>query len=119
MAFDEVLAGRIRAALSFADGITEKRMFGGCGFLLDGHMVAAAGSGGVMLLRVDPARGPGLVNGSTVRLFRMNGREMAGWLGLEPEAVGSEADLRAWLDLALEFVRTLPPKDAAPPVSSR
>lgn len=110
MAYDEELAGRIRAALSFSAGITEKRMFGGCGFLLDGHMVAGASSGGGMMLRLDPEEGAGLVDGAAVRPFRMKGREMTGWLSIEPEAVGSEAELRAWLDRGLAFVRTLPPK---------
>ena len=38
MALDDELAGRLRAALSFEAGVTEKRMFGGCAFLLDGHL---------------------------------------------------------------------------------
>lgn len=44
MAYDEGLALRIRHALADQAGLTEKAMFGGLGFLLDGHMVAAAGS---------------------------------------------------------------------------
>jgi len=110
MAYDEELAGRIRAALSFTDGVTEKRMFGGLGFMVHGHMVAAASSNGAMMLRLDPAQGPGLVNGDTVRFFRMNGREMGGWLHLEQSAVADETALRAWLDRGLFYVATLPPK---------
>lgn len=110
MAYDEELAGRIRAALSFTDGVTEKRMFGGLGFMVNGHMVAAASRSGGLMLRLDPAAGRTLVNGDTVRYFRMNGREMGGWLCLEQAAIDGEAALTAWLERGLAHVRTLPPK---------
>ena len=35
MAFNEALAARIRLALARRKGITEKKMFGGIGFLLN------------------------------------------------------------------------------------
>jgi len=38
MAFDESLAIRVRNALARRKGITEKKMFGGLGFLLKGNM---------------------------------------------------------------------------------
>ena len=38
MAFDESLAARIRGILAQRKGVEEKRMFGGVGFLLHGHM---------------------------------------------------------------------------------
>ena len=36
MAFDEAVAGRVRDVLGEQQGITEKKMFGGIAFLLDG-----------------------------------------------------------------------------------
>jgi TfoX/Sxy family transcriptional regulator of competence genes len=112
MAYDEELAGRIRAALSFTEGVTERRMFGGLGFMVNGHMVAAASRSGGLMLRLDPTAGPALVNGDTVRYFRMNGREMGGWLYLEPSAIDGEPELTAWLERGLAHVGTLPPKEA-------
>ncbi len=110
MAYDEELAGRLRAALSFIEGVTEKRMFGGLGFMVDGNMVAAASSDGGMMLRVDPARGADLVDGNAVRHVRMHGRDMAGWLSLDPTVVGDEQELSAWLRHGLSYVATLPAK---------
>jgi TfoX/Sxy family transcriptional regulator of competence genes len=110
MAYDEELAGRLRAALSFTDGVSERRMFGGHGFMVHGHMVAAASSSGGLMLRVDPAEGPGLCDGSGVRPFRMNGRDLDGWLHLEPDAVADTASLEAWLGRGLAYVVSLPPK---------
>ena len=41
MAYDETLAGRIRAAVTGLTGnVTERKMFGGLAFLLNGHMFA-------------------------------------------------------------------------------
>ena len=54
MAYDEDLSDRIRVAIQREDGVTEKRMFGGLAFLVDGNMAVAASSQGGLLLRVDP-----------------------------------------------------------------
>ena len=56
MTYDRELADRLRAALSTEPGVTEKAMFGGLAFLVDGAMaVAASGKGGLMV-RCDPDR---------------------------------------------------------------
>ena len=108
MPYDEELAGRLRAALSFEPDITEKRMFGGCAFLAGGHLAAAAASSGQLMVRVDPRLTPGLVDGRLVRRFRMNGRELDGWLLVEQQALPDEAGLRRWLELGLAHARSLP-----------
>jgi hypothetical protein len=38
MACDEDLANRIRGLIASEDGCTEQQMFGGVGFMIDGHM---------------------------------------------------------------------------------
>lgn len=110
MGYDLELAGRMRAALSFEPDVTEKRMFGGCAFLLAGNMLGAASGRGGLMLRVDPAVGAGLLDGEQVRRFEMNGRELDGWLHIDETLVETEAGLREWLGHALAFVRTLPAK---------
>ncbi len=110
MAYDLELAGRIRAALSFEPGVTEKRMFGGCAFLLAGRLLVAASGRGGLMLRVDPAVGSSLIDPPLVRPFDMNGRQMSGWLHVDDTMVETEDDLRDWLGHALDFVRTLPQK---------
>ena len=55
MAYDEDLADRIRALIPDPDGITERKMFGGHAFMLNGNMAVAASGQGGLLLRVDPA----------------------------------------------------------------
>ncbi|MFT4108002.1 TfoX/Sxy family protein [Propionicimonas sp.] len=110
MAFDAELAGRIRAALSFVDGVTEQRMFGGIGFMVDGHLTAAASSRGGLMLRIDPALASELVDGRSVQPFRMRGRDLAGWVLVALDAVDDDADLHGWIARARAYVATLPPK---------
>jgi TfoX/Sxy family transcriptional regulator of competence genes len=110
MAYDEEFADRIREVVQGEPGLSEKRMFGGLAFLVNGNMaVSASGQGGV-LLRVDPATTGSLVDGQHVRRFEMRGRKMDGWLHLDAEAVGADEELRRWVDQGLAYARSLPPK---------
>jgi hypothetical protein len=110
MAYDKELAARLRAALSFEKGITEKAMFGGLAFLLDGNMVVAASGQGGLMLRVDPAGGSSLRERKGVHPMVMNGLEAGGWLRVDDEVADTEDALRGWLEHALVYVRTLPAK---------
>lgn len=109
MAYDEHLAARIRAVLAQEPGVTERAMFGGLGFMIDGHMAVAAGSGGDMMVRVDPAGSHALL-GAGVSAMVMRGKEMAGWLLADEKAVATDADLARIVGWGLAYVRTLPPK---------
>jgi len=44
----------------------------------------------------------------------MTGRPMEGFIAVDGQAVTSEAALKVWVDLAVSFVKTLPPKTAKP-----
>ena len=110
MAYDEELADRIRELVEGEPGLTEKRMFGGLAFLVDGNMAVAASSNGGLLLRVDPRDTEALVQQDEVDRFVMRGRSMDGWLDVRSDAVPTEAALRAWVVRGLTYARTLPPK---------
>ena len=110
MAYDEHLADRIREAVDGEPGLSEKRMFGGLAFLVHGNMAVAASSQGGVLLRVDPARSAALLEHDHVEPMVMRGRAMDGWLHLGPQAVKTDADLRRWVDVGVDFARSLPPK---------
>ncbi|MDO9355406.1 MAG: TfoX/Sxy family protein [Solirubrobacteraceae bacterium] len=110
MAYDEELAFRIMGAVDGIDGLTTKKMFGGLGFLVDGHMaVAVSGKGGLMV-RIDPSHAKALVAREGVERMVMGGRSTDGWLRVTEDAVDAEGDLREWVDRGLAFVATLPPK---------
>lgn len=111
MAYDLELAARLRAALSFEDGITEKAMFGGLAFLSRGNMVVAASGRGGLMLRVDPAGHDAQLSREGVHPMVMNGRSAKGWLRVDEAVADTEDSLRGWLELALRYVRTLPAKE--------
>jgi hypothetical protein len=110
VAYDEMLAERLREQLVGEAGLSEKKMFGGLAFLINGNMAVSASGQGGMLLRVDPARTDALINEPHVRRFEMRGREMDGWLRVDPKAVESDAELRRWVAHGVEYARSLPAK---------
>ncbi len=114
MAYDEVLAARIREAvtdLAAGEPVEEKKMFGGLAFLLGGHMaVAASGQGGLMV-RVEPSETDALLEEPGAAPFEMGGRgAMAGWLRVTSDAVTDDEALSRWVDRGVAHARTLPPK---------
>jgi hypothetical protein len=110
MAYDAELAERLRELLAGEPTVREMRMFGGLAFLVTGHMAVAASGGGGLLLRCDPERTDDHVSQPHVHRFEMRGREMAGWLRVDREAVADDAALGRWVDVGLAYVRSLPPK---------
>jgi TfoX/Sxy family transcriptional regulator of competence genes len=110
MAYDEELAGRIRELVVREPGLTERRMFGGLAFLINGNMaVAASGQGGLML-RVDPGEGPRLVQSSNAVPMVMRGRELAGWLRVDAQAVVDDSELARWVAIGVAYARSLAAK---------
>jgi TfoX/Sxy family transcriptional regulator of competence genes len=109
MAYDEGLAERVRDVIPKA---TEKRMFGGVGWMERGNMVA-----GVMkdelLVRVKPEETDRWLKQPGARRFDMGPVKAAapkGWILVSPEAVAEEPELKEWIERSQAFVRTLPAK---------
>ena len=82
----------------------EVRMFGGTSFMVDDRMVAAARSGGNLLLHVDPEDNERLLSEPGAGPAYMGAdREMGpGWITVHPDALRGEK-LRKWLEPALAF----------------
>lgn len=109
MTYDVELADRVRHVVRAEPGLTERRMFGGLAFLVDGHLAVSASGEGGLLLRVDPARTEALVDEPLVGRFRMRGREMEGWLRVDAAAVADDDDLRRWVAHGVTSARSLGP----------
>src|SRR5664280_35273 len=109
MAYDIDLAERIRAVVQTEPGLTEKSMFGGLAFLIDGNMAVSASSRGGLLLRVDPAKTESLASEPHVGRFEMRGREMDGWLRVDAGAVEGDDDLLRWVSHGVIYARSLRP----------
>jgi len=110
VAYDEELADRIRELMAGESGLTEQKMFGGLAFLIGGNMAVAASSEGGALVRVDPAQSDTLVAETNARIMEMRGRQMQGWLRVDPEDLRTEAQLAKWVELGTAYARSLPAK---------
>jgi len=110
MPFDEMLALRIRTMLGPLPGLEEKKMFGGVGFLLNGNMACGVHKND-FIVRVGAANYAEALSQPHTRVFDLTGRPMAGWVMVEPEGCGTEAELKAWVEDGLEFARLLPMKE--------
>jgi TfoX/Sxy family transcriptional regulator of competence genes len=110
VAYEEELVVRIREMLGDDAALTEKRMFGGLAFLINGNMSVSASSRGGLLLRVDPDQTDALVDEPHAERMVMRGRPMDGWLRIATEGVQSAVDLRRWVDRGVGYARTLQPK---------
>ena len=110
MAYDEELADRIRELLA-GEQVSEKAMFGGLAFLLNGNMsVSASGQGG-LLVRVDPDEMVALLAEPGAEEFEMGSRgPMKGWLRVRPDALDDERVLTQWVRRGVTYARSLPPK---------
>lgn len=110
MSYDEDLGDRLRVALGGTAGLSEKKMFGGLGFLVHGNLAISASGQGGLLVRCEPARTAELVDEPAVRRFEMRGRQMEGWLHVQAAVVDTEAQLRHWVRIGVDFASALPPK---------
>ena len=110
MAYDEDLADRIRQIVQAEPGLSEKRMFGGLAFLINGNMAVSASSHGGLLLRVDPAKTGALVERREASRFEMRGREMAGWLRIDVVGLATKRQLESWVSRGVSYARSLPAK---------
>ncbi|MDZ5622327.1 TfoX/Sxy family protein [Nocardioides bizhenqiangii] len=110
MAYDEALADRVRALLDGAPLLTEKKMFGGLGFMVGGNMAVAASGQGGLLVRVDPAEGDHLLATTAARPMEMRGREMSGWLRVDSDDLASDDALEEWVQRGASYAGSLPAK---------
>jgi TfoX/Sxy family transcriptional regulator of competence genes len=108
MALDEDLAKRMRAVLAGTGAVTEVRMFGGLCFMLNGNMVAGTSRRG-LLVRVGKDQHAHALARPDAKPMEMSGRPMEGYIFVDPPPHDERA-LRDWLEIAVAFVKTLPPK---------
>lgn len=108
VAYDEELADRVRESIQGVAGLSERRMFGGLAFLVDGHLALSASSQGGLLVRVDPAQSSTLVGEPHVSRFTMRGREMDGWLHVDPAALENDEELADWVARGVACARSSP-----------
>jgi hypothetical protein len=109
MAYDEALAGRVRAALADRTNVSERAMFGGLAFMVGGHMACGVVKDELMLSLGAAAAEEALALPG-VRPMDFTGRPMRGKVFVGPEAVATASAVKAWVDRAAAHASSLPPR---------
>lgn len=109
MAFDEALADRIRKGLGRKKGITERKMFGGIGFLLNGNLLVGVWKNS-LCVRLNPDETEEALTEPFVKRFDITGRPMKGWVLVESGGIEENEQLKDWIGRAVKFVGKLPKK---------
>ncbi|MET3600632.1 TfoX/Sxy family protein [Martelella mangrovi] len=113
MAIDEALAARLRHRLEGLEGVSEKKMFGGLCFMVNGHMVAAASRSkageGRFLFRVGKDNAEAAARLGKPEPMIHGGRRMSGFYYLDADDC-ADPIFDEWVSIALENAFSLPPK---------
>jgi TfoX N-terminal domain len=109
MPYDEELAERVRDAISMRDGLGERQMFGGIGFMLGGNMACGV-IGEDLIVRLSPADAEHALAEEHARPFDFTGRPMKGWIFVGPGGTESDEALADWVDAGAAFAASLPAK---------
>jgi hypothetical protein len=108
MAYDELLAGRVRDHLREVADPTEKKMFGGIAFMVDGHLTVGVYGDG-LIARIGADQMDAALTEPGVRRFDMAGRPMRGIAFVAGDTL-DDRGLERWIDQARGHVGTLAPK---------
>ena len=109
MAFDAGLADRIRQVLPKSRAISERKMFGGLAFLMNGHMFCGIVKNDLMVRLGDELAAAALKKPHT-RPMDFSGKPMKSMIYVDASGLDTEESLRSWVESASRFVKKLPPK---------
>jgi TfoX/Sxy family transcriptional regulator of competence genes len=104
-----------RAALPVDPRVRTIQMFGGVAALINGHIFGGLFARSI-IVRLSPADHQAAMALDGAELFDPmgNGRAMTDTVLLPADVMDDPAELRGWLDRALEFTAAKPPKPARP-----
>jgi hypothetical protein len=109
MARNEGLEELLREYLKTEPGLTEKAMFGGRAWLLNGNLLCGARDDG-MLARLGRDKDGWARDVPDIVPMISRGRRMQGWVPAGPGDFDDDLLRRKLVDSALAFVRSLPVK---------
>lgn len=109
MAYDEKLAKRVRDYLQGRHGTSEKRMFGGLSFIVDGNMCVGI-LGDRLMVRVGADGYDHALAEPQVKPMDFTGRPLRGFVYVDPEGFKTEDSLMKWIDRGLQVASSLKSK---------
>jgi TfoX/Sxy family transcriptional regulator of competence genes len=109
MAYDESLADRVRELISVRADVSERKMFGGIGFMIAGNMSVGV-IGEELIVRLNPEDAEKSMKEDGVREFDFTGRPMKGWIFVAPERTSDDTGLSEWVEAGADYAASLPAK---------
>lgn len=111
MSFDENLATRVCRHLKRKAGYSERKMFGGLCFMLNGNMC-----GGVLnndlIVRVMPDEYAAALKRPHAHHFDFTGRPMKGFVVVRPKGTQPDKSFKNWVAMGIRCARSLPGETA-------
>jgi len=109
MAYDATLAKRVGALLRRRKNVTQKEMFGGICFLVNGNMCCGV-ERDKLVVRVGPEQYEQLLHRRHVKPMDFTGKPLRGFIYVMPAGLGGQAALKSWLEWGLRNAGSLPAK---------
>ncbi len=109
MPYDEGLAERIRSILEEREDVTEKKMFGGLAFMIDGNMCCGVNKEDLML-RLGKDGANAALKLPHARDMDFTGKPLKGFVYVDADGYAEDEDLANWIQRAAEFAGSLPGK---------
>jgi len=112
MPYDEKAAERVRRVLAGRPELIEKKMMGGLCFMIEGNMCCGI-TRDALMVRVGRDAYEQMLARPHVRPLEFGGRRPSGFVLVDPPGYRTAAALAKWIEVAMTFVATLPPKRGA------
>jgi TfoX/Sxy family transcriptional regulator of competence genes len=109
MACDALLVKRIETLLRRKRSVTQKKMFGGICFLVNGNMCCGV-EGDKLVVRVGPEHYEQLLQRRHVKPMDFTGRPLRGFIYVMSEGLSGQKTLHSWLEWGIRYARSLPEK---------
>ena len=107
--YDPGLAARLNDIMSGMPEMDVTRMFGGYGFLMNGHMCLGVWDDRLVIgIRTDGR--DAICDQPYVGPMNFTGKVIKGWVMIHPNGLSEDEDLRRYVDIAIMFCAALPPK---------
>ncbi len=113
------LAERVRMLVGDDPRITERTMFGGITFLLNGRILVGCRKDGQILLSVGRDHYEAALARPGATPMSQSGRSMTGFVWVEADAIEDDGGLASWVGFALEAMGSRPPREAKPARKAR
>ena len=109
MAYDTTLAKRVGVLLRRRKNITQKEMFGGACFLVNGNMCCGV-ERDKLVVQVGAEPYEQLLRKRHVKPMDFTGRPLRGFIYVMPAGFKSRNALASWLERGLRYAASLPKK---------